>query len=165
MSALRLFRNWGAACVLATLMAACATIGSPVPGATQEQVQTSWGDPSASYALPDGQRLFYRRKPGEMQRLDFDAKGYLVAVEQIFTAQHFRTLTQGRWDAAQVQRTFGPPARRITASDKQEESGIVWIYSWLDFGTWRLARVRMNAASVVQGVEFVEDPLAGNHYR
>ena len=85
----RLVRNWGAACVLGALLAACATMGSPAPGATQEQVRSSWGEPSASYALPDGQRLFYRLKPGELQRLDFDAKGHLAAVEQVFTAQYF----------------------------------------------------------------------------
>lgn len=165
MNALRLARAWGAAGVFAALLAACASVGPPAPGATREQVHSRWGEPRASYALPDGQRLFYRRKPGELQRLDFDANGHLVAMEQIFTAAHFRALAQSHWEAAEVQRSYGPPARQMAAAEKQEESGAVWIYSWLDFGTWRLAQVRMNAAGVVQGVEFVEDTLADDRYR
>ena len=165
MRALRLARTWGATCMLGALLAACTSMGSPAPGATYEQVRSSWGEPRASYSLPEGQRLFYRRKPGELQRFDFDASGRLVTVEQVFTAEHFRALAQGRWDAAEVQRNFGPPARRIAAGEKEEESGFVWVYSWLDFGTWRLARVRIDGAGIVQGVEFVEDPLADDHYR
>lgn len=165
MSALRTLRTWGAACALAALLAACTSVGTLAPGATREQVHSRWGEPRASYALPDGQRLFYRRKPGELQRLDFDAAGRLTAMEQVFTAARFRALAQGHWDAAEVQRSFGPPERRVAAGENQEEGGSVWVYSWLDFGTWRLARVRMNGAGAVQGVEFTDDPLADDRYR
>ena len=161
----RTARTWGCAGLLAALLAACASVGPPVPGASREQIYSRWGEPRASYALPAGQRLFYRRKPGELQRLDFDANGRLVSMEQVFTAAHFRTLAQGHWEAADVQRSFGPPLRQMAAGEKQEERGSVWIYSWLDFGTWRLARVRMSAAGSVQGVEFVEDTQADDRYR
>jgi len=53
----------------------------------------------------------------------------------------------------------------MAAVENQDERGSVWVYSWLDFGTWRLAQVRMNAAGSVQGVEFVEDTLADDRYR
>ena len=165
MSAVRRACHWGAAGVLAALLAACASVGTPAPGATREQVQHRWGEPRASYALPDGQRLFYRRKPGELQRLDFDANGRLIGTEQAFTAANFQALAHGHWDAAQVQRNFGPPARRVAAGEGEAESGSVWVYSWLDFGTWRLARVRMSGAGVVQGVDFSDDTLADERYR
>lgn len=165
MNAFRLVRTCVAACVLGVLVVACASMGSPAPGFMREQVQSQWGEPLANYALPNGQRLFYKRKPGELQRLDFDATGRMVAMEQVFTAEHFRKLTQGRWEASEVQRSFGPPARRVAAGDTQEDSGFVWMYSWLDFGTWRLARVRIDSAGIVKGVGFVEDPLADSRYR
>ena len=61
------------------------------------------------------------------------------------------------------QRLFysGPPMRRKEDGEKAS----VWTYSWLDFGTWRLANFRFDAAGLVQGVEFSEDTLADDRYR
>ncbi|MGP1630445.1 MAG: hypothetical protein ACTS5V_10940, partial [Giesbergeria sp.] len=104
----RFVRALGAAGTLTLLLAACASsVLAPTPGATREEVQSRWGEPRASYALPRGQRLFFRVKPGELQRLDFDSSGRLVVAEQVLTAQQLRTLSEGRWDAAAVQRSFG----------------------------------------------------------
>ncbi len=149
------------ACVLAAALAGCATSPALGPGATPEQVQARLGAPRAAYALPTGLRLFYSGKPGERQRYDFDASNRLVSTEQVFTRQKFQQFAQGHHESAEVQRSLGPPMRR----KEDGETGSVWTYSWLDYGTWRLARLRFDAAGVVHGVEFSEDTLADDHYR
>lgn len=158
-------RTWTVVGVLAALLAACSAVGPPAPGATLEEVRSRWGEPRASYAVADGQRLFYRRKLGELERLDFDASGRLLKAQQVFTTDNFRAFAQGQWEAVDVQQSFGPPLRRIGAGEKHEDGASVWIYSWLDFDTWRVARVRMSGAGMVQSVEFAQDAQADDRYR
>lgn len=158
-------RALAASFLLAALLAACAMPGPLGPGATREQVQSRWGEPRASYALPSGQRLFYSPRPGERERLDFDASGRLVKREQVFSQANFQGLAQGTWDAAEVQRDFGPPDRRLAAAQNAEDASSVWVYSWLEFGKWRLARVRISGAGTVQTVEFADDARADERYR
>lgn len=167
-----LARAFGVACALALVLAACAsTVLSPTPGTTREEVERRWGEPRASYALPTGQRLFFRVKPGELQRLDFDTSGRLVVAEQVFTAENFRALSEGRWDAAAVQRQFGPPTRSTSAGDSKDggrdegKGARIWVYSWLDFGTWRLAQITLDSKGIVQGIELAQDPSADDRYR
>lgn len=165
MKALNPVRTWAAAGALAALLAACTAMGPPAPGATLDQVRSRWGEPRARYAVADGQHLFYQRKPGALERLDFDASGRLVKTEQVFTAEHFRALAQGQWTAVDVQQSFGPPARRIALAQQQDDNASVWIYSWLEFGVWHVAQVRMSAAGVVQSVDFSRDAKADDRYR
>ncbi|MBP6120209.1 MAG: hypothetical protein KA504_13110 [Giesbergeria sp.] len=159
------FRRAGSApCIVYALvvaLAGCATSSPLGSGATQEQVRGLLGVPRAAYALATGQRLFYSGKPGERLRYDFDANDRLVSMEQVFTRPQFQEFAQGRHDSAEVQRTLGPPMRRKEDGEKAS----VWTYSWLDFGTWRLANFRFDAAGLVQGVEFSEDTLADDRYR
>jgi hypothetical protein len=160
-SALHVLAAIGGALLLAAALAACATPTPAGAATTREQLQARLGAPRAAYALPTGQRLFYSDRPGERQRYDFDANDRLLATQQVFTRQQFQQLAQTRHDSTQVQRSLGPPLR----SRQEGEKGSVWTYSWLDFGTWRLALVRFDAAGVVQAVEFSEDTLADDRYR
>ncbi len=155
------------ACVAAALVG-CAAPAQIGPGAERALVQSRWGAPRASYGVDGGgQRWFYERTPGEQERLDFDANGRLLAREQVFSAAHFQALAQGQWDATAVLQSFGPPARRQAAVQEANEagSGSVWIYSWREFGKWRVARVRLSASGAVQGVEFADDTKADDRYR
>lgn len=166
MSAGPVLRTLVLTCCVAAL-AACAAPEAIGPGVARDQVQNRWGEPRASYAVGEGQRWFYERTPGEQERLDFDANGRLLARTQVFTAAHFLALSAGQWSATQVLQGFGPPLRRQAAVQEAGEdgSGSVWIYSWREFGKWRIARVRLGAEGVVQGVELADDTKADDRYR
>lgn len=162
MSAMSFFcRATGAMAVVAAL-AACG-ITAPVPPANSlDAVVARMGEPRARYALDSGQRLFYAVRPGEFESLDFDAAGHLVGRHRALSQERFAALAQRGGDAAAVQLEFGPPARKSVLEDG---AGLLWIYSWLEFDVWRLARVWFDKAGVFQRVELSEDPLADDRYR
>lgn len=150
-----------AALALCAVLAGCASSRGVVPGATADDVVARWGAPWATYQLPDGQRLLYRPQAGQVQSLDFDASGRLVAMEQVLTRQRFEDIKVGQWRALELQQTFGPPARRATDGEK----GSVWIYFFQEYGVHRLARIHLDAAGAVARVELADDPAADQRYR
>ncbi len=142
----------------------CAATGGGVvrPGATIDEVQAQWGMPKAQYQVDAGQRLFYSPQPWQVKRLDFDAQGRLQQVhEQMLTPALLSTIVVGQWRAADVQQGFGPPAHRSDDAGK----GGQWVYSYSEYGVFRLARVNFDAAGVVSSVVLGEDPAADNRYR
>lgn len=146
---------------LCAVLAGCASSRDVVPGATSDDVVARWGAPWATYQLPAGQRLLYRPQAGQVQSLDFDASGRLVAMEQVLTRQKLEGIKVGQWRASELQQTFGPPARRAADGDK----GSFWIYFFQEYGEHRLARIHLDAAGVVVRVEFADDPAADQRYR
>lgn len=150
-----------AACALAALLAGCAAPRDVQPGASVDDVLARRGTPWASYQLPTGQRLLYRPQVGQVQSLDFDASGRLVGMEQVLTRKKFDGIVVGQWRAAELQQTFGPPARRAADGDK----GHVWTYFFQEYGVHRLVRIQLDAAGVVGRVDFADDPAADDRYR
>lgn len=147
--------------VLCALLLGCATSSDVSRGATVDDVLARWGPPWATYQLPAGQRLLYRPQAGQVQSLDFDASGRLVAREQVLTRQKLEGITVGQWRAADLQQTFGPPARRAADGEK----GSVWTYFFQEYGVHRLVRIHLDAAGVVVRTEFADDPAADQRYR
>ena len=111
--------------------------------------------------LAKGQRLLYRPQPGQVQSLDFDTSGKLISMESVLTEPRLGAIAVGQWRAADVQQTFGPPNRR--AADG--EQGSVWTYFFASYGVHRRARIFLDAAGVVQRVDFADDPAADERYR
>lgn len=146
---------------MALVLLACAAPAAVRPGVSVDDVMARWGTPQAVYQLPTGQRLLYSPQAGQVQSLDFDAAGKLVAMEQVLTAQRLGTVTAGQWRAADVQQVFGPPARRAVNGDQ----GSVWTYFFQEFGTYRLVRIHLDPAGAVVRTEFADDPAAGLNYR
>lgn len=149
------------ALVLCALLSGCASSSDVSPGATVDDVLARWGAPWATYQLPVGQRLLYRPQAGQVQSLDFDASGRLVAREQVLTRQKLEGITAGQWRSAELQQTFGPPARRAADGEK----GSVWTYFFQEYGVHRLVRIHLDAAGVVVRTEFADDPAADQRYR
>ena len=156
----RLLAGW-AALVLALLVTACATSGAVRLGATVDEVVARQGEPFAAYQLAKGQRLLYRPQPGQVQSLDFDTSGKLISMESVLTEPRLGAIAVGQWRAADVQQTFGSPNRR--AADG--EQGSVWTYFFASYGVHRRARISLDAAGVVQRVDFADDPAADERYR
>ncbi len=145
----------------AMTFAACGVLPAAPATDTLAVTRASMGEPMAQYALPDGQRLFYRVRPGEVVRLDFDATGKRVSRHAALSRETFQALGKSRGDAAAVQLQFGLPARRSV----QEEGGLLWTYSWQEQDVWRMARVSFDKAGNFNAVEVVRDPQADERYR
>lgn len=146
------------ACVL---VAGCAVSREVPPGVSVDEVLARQGVPWASYQLPEGQRLLYSPQAGQVQSFDFDASGQLVGVEQVLIRKKFEGIAPGQWRAAEVQQTFGPPARHVADGEK----GSVWTYFFQEYGVHRLVRIHLDASGMVGRVDFADDPAADQRYR
>lgn len=146
-------RSWlrFAGLALAALLAACAAPQWEKPGATRAEVLSRLGRPTATYALPDGERLQYSQQPAgtQVHNLDFDAAGRLVRVEQTLDPGKFGRIQIDRWNARDLALLLGKPAwvERVALFD-----GVVWTYRYRDvsgFGFRRL-HVHLDPSGVVR---------------
>lgn len=149
----------------ACLLVSCASPGSPSndvrQGMSLDEVMVRWGQPHAVYQLAIGQRVFYRPFPWQVRSLQFDAEGRLTQIEeQVLTSDRLGRIVTGQWRAADLQQTFGPPARRKADA----EQGSVWLYFFREYGAHRLARIHLDKAGMVVRVELVDDPAADDGY-
>ena len=142
-------------------LAACGALPPASETDTLSTTRASMGQPMAQYALPDGQRLFYRVRPGEVVRLDFDANGQRVSRVTALSKESFLALSKSRVDVAAVQLQFGLPQSQSV----EEEGGLLWTYSWQEQDIWRLARVSFDKTGKFKAVEILEDPQADGRYR
>jgi hypothetical protein len=117
---------------------------------TREQVLASWGQPTRSVALPDGQRLQYSQQPSGQRvfMVDVDAGGQVRSVRQVMNRSDFaRIATDGSWMRADVEREFGPAPdnERVSSWD-----GPILTYRWregmIDLYYW----VYLDSAGVVR---------------
>lgn len=154
------YRALGAMAVVGVL-AACGSAPSAQPGNALDAAVARMGEPQARYALENGQRLFFAVRPGEVDRLDFDAAGQLVKRQRALSKAGFEALARRGGDAAAVQLEFGPPTRKLVLTDG---GGLQWTYSWREYDTWRLARVWFDKSGIFQRVEMLEDPKADDRY-
>ena len=128
---------------LAALLAACAAPQWEKPGATRAEVLARLGRPTASYGLPDGERLQYSQQPAgtQVHNLDFDAAGRLLRVEQALDPARFGRIQIDRWTAREVELQFGKPAwvERVVLFD-----GVVWTYRYRDVSGFGFRRLHLH---------------------
>lgn len=160
------FSNWKNARLVSSLAAllvlgACGALPSAPVSDSLAATRVSKGEPMAQYALPDGQRLFYKLRPGEIERLDFDASGARVGRQMALSRAAFAGLAKTGGDLASVQLAFGPAGKRSS----QEDGGLTWEYSWFEYDVWRVARVSFAKSGAFQRVDVIEDPVADDRYR
>lgn len=148
--------------VVASVLTACGSVAPVQERSALDATVASMGEPRARYALEDGQRLFFAVRPGEVDSLDFDARGHLLERRRALSAERFTALAKRGGDVAAVQLEFGPPARKQVLKDG---GGLQWTYSWREFGTWRLAQVWFDKSGTFQRLELVDDPKADDRYR
>jgi len=151
----------------AVLLAGCATHFTNVlqitPGTPREAVLARAGQPTRVVPLPQGgQRLQYSLQP--MGRfafmVDLDAGGRVTSARQVLTAAGFQRIEPGRWNRADVEREFGPPAR---IDGVASWDGPVMTYRWMDGDRSDMFYwVYLDRQDVVQrahpGMEFVNAP-------
>ena len=104
------------------------------PGVTTEaQIRDQMGQPETERALPDGgKRLEYPRGPQgtTTYMVDVDARGKLVAVTQVLTAQNFARVRIGMTQD-EVRQLLGKPGTVAVYRLKPET---VWSWEWQEGG-------------------------------
>ena len=141
---------------LAAQLAGCASPAWEKPGTLRADVVARLGPPSATFALPAGERLLYSELPAGFAAygLDFDAQGRLVRNEQVLTQTRFERIPVGEWTAADVQRTFGTPLR---VEQVARFDGDIWTYRFRQNSDPRLAHVHLDRQGVVRMVLFTDE--------
>ncbi len=113
---MRWMKTSGLALAATLLLAGCAALTPkfPQPGQDEAAVRAMMGQPTGSYAMPDGgRRLEYARGPAgrETYMVDLDAGGKVVAFEQVLNEQRFRQVVNGM-PADDLLRLLGRPGER-----------------------------------------------------
>ncbi|MEO7497002.1 MAG: outer membrane protein assembly factor BamE [Massilia sp.] len=145
----------------ALLLAGCATLGRtpPLVGDSVDAVRAKFGQPTAVYALPDGQVLEYASGPmGQftwMARIGAD--GRMRSFEQVLTGEKFATIKPGVATKDQVLRTIGRPAEVSRVALRNYE---VWSYRYKENGVWNsMMHVHFDANGVVGLMLNGPDPM------
>lgn len=141
----------------AVLLAGCAVPQWEKSGAMRAEVLGRLGRPTATHALPDGERLQYSQQPAgtQVHNLDFDAAGRLVRVDQALDPDKFSRIQIDRWTASEVELLLGRPGlvERVARFD-----GDVWTYRYQDFSGYRRLHVHLDRAGVVRQLLTTEEP-------
>ena len=142
------------------LVSGC-TAPSVQPGASREEVVSSYGTPSRVVALASGSRLQYSRQPAGQSAVmvDLDAAGRVTSVREVLNPAGFSTLVVGQSTREDTERALGRPASvdRVGAW-----SGDILTYRWRDHDQDMLFWFYLDASQVVQrtaqGMEFPVRP-------
>ena len=119
----------------AFLLAGCNMWGSPEKwvGQSEQQVLSSWGQPTARVSLPEGGvRLQYSGQPWGRYAwmIDLDQAGQVTQVYQALQNKYFMQIpVDGSWGREDVLREFGPPA---LVDHVASWKGDIWNYRWWD---------------------------------
>ena len=152
------------AAALSAVLAGCA--GNPFnayslqPGTAREAVIASLGRPTRVVLLPAGERLQYSLQPFGQSAwmVDLDSFGRVVRSRQVLTAAEFNRIEPGKWNRADVEREFGPPAM---VDGVASWNGPIMTYRWND-GSDMFYYVYLDTANVVRrahpGMEFHNAP-------
>jgi outer membrane protein assembly factor BamE (lipoprotein component of BamABCDE complex) len=106
------------------------------PGASQEQVRTTFGEPYAQWQDRDGvMRWSYPTGPmGRHTYLaEFDAAGRLANLVDVMNDRGFARLETGKSNQEDVRRLFGPPYRVIPFARMRQTA---WDYRFTDAWTY-----------------------------
>jgi hypothetical protein len=162
-------RRWLPALValgLAAALGACDVHNDPMrdpsripPGSSREFALQRLGPPTASYQLASGERLQYSRAPAgfEVNNIDLDATGHVVAVTQVLDERLFeQTIRPGDWTEEDVERTYGKPARvsRVGSFD-----GGIWEWRYKQNNTQRMLYIYVDPRGVVQRYQVADEHL------
>ena len=126
------------------------------PGTAREAVIASLGQPTRVVQLPGGERLQYSLQPFGQSAwmVDLDGSGRVVRSRQVLTATEFNRIESGKWNRADVEREFGPPAM---VDGVASWNGPILTYRWND-GSDMFYYVYLDTANVVRrahpGMEF-----------
>lgn len=140
----------GCALAAAAWLVGCASEPQWVPpGASRAEVLQQLGAPTATYALPTGERLQYSRQPAgfEVNNVDLDASGRVVAVTQELQEIRFGQILVDQWRVADVLRTFGRPEEISRVWSFQGE---VWQWRYRQLNTPRLLYIYIDPQGVVR---------------
>ena len=139
-----------ACATFALLLAACASDPTRLPvGVSRAEALQRLGQPTAIYALADGERLQYSRAPAgfEVNNVDLDAAGRVRAIRQELDERLFaRTIQTGVWREADVLRTYGRPFEidRVSSFD-----GTVWTWRYKAINERRLLFIYIDPTGLV----------------
>lgn len=126
---------------------------------SRDDVLARMGQPSRVLPLDGGTRLQYSRQPAGQQvfNVDLDARGRVVDIRQMLTAQEFQRITIGQWSRTDVERAFGAPA---SVEHAAHWPGDILSYRWSN-GQDMFYWVYLDARNVVQraepGVQYYHD--------
>jgi hypothetical protein len=141
----------------ALLLAGCAAPQWTQPGTSRADIITRLGPPTATYALPDGERLQYSQQPAgtQVHNLDLDAAGRLRSIDQVLEPEKFTRIVVDRWTARDVERLLGRPAlvEQVARFD-----GDVWTYRFQEFSGFRRLHVHLDRAGVVRQWLTTDEP-------
>jgi len=146
------------ALALAALLAGCSLMPERVPlGATQGEIESRLGRPTAMHALPEGTRLQYSRQPAGQQvyNLDLGTDGRLQQVEQVMDAGWLQRVEVDRWTREDALLHLGRPAlvERVARWD-----GDIWTYRFQEVTVSRQVHLHLDRAGVVRRVMFTDEP-------
>ena len=135
----------------ALMLAGCASEPTRLAlGSTRVEAIAQLGQPSAMYALGNGERRQYSRAPAgyEVNNVDLDAAGRVRSVRQELDERWFdATIQPGVWREADVVRTYGRPFElRQVAS----YAGVVWTWRYRAVNDVRLLHIYIDPAGLVQ---------------
>ncbi len=115
------------------------------------------GSPSATYALPAGQRLQFSWGPFGRQtwNVDLDAAGRVTAVTQALQPSELDKLSGRQLSTAEITRELGPPAiiDRVWSF-----SGDVWTWRYWEIGTPRFFHAYVDKAGMVVRTLSTDEP-------
>lgn len=155
-----LVRTGAMATLLATLVG-CASDPARLPeGLTRAQALERLGSPTATYPLPDGERLQYSREPAGQQvfNVDIDASGRVRAVQQVLDENRFDVIAVNQWREADLLRQFGQPAEigRVHSFD-----GVVWTWRFRQITLDRLLHVFIDRSGTVRRYQVTDEQRRG----
>lgn len=148
----------------ALLLAACAAAPAQIaPGTPRAAVAAQLGTPYSVSPLPGGgESWLYTTYPMGFYayHVDLDPAGRVARTEQVLTFERFAAIPVGRFTAADVRATFGPP---FVVERVSRFNGDVWTYRFIaDINLRRLAHVHIDPAGVVRHVMFTDEPMPGD---
>jgi len=159
-------RHWLLLALLSMGLAACDVRNDPTRdpsrlplGSTRESTIAYLGQPTASYRLASGERLQYSRAPSgyEVNNVDLDASGHVIAVTQVLDERRFAaTIQPGAWTEEDVERTYGKPARvsRVASFD-----GGIWEWRYKQDNNPRMLSIYVDPRGVVQRYQVSDEIL------
>jgi len=155
-------RAWSRALLLAWVLALGGCVAFPekiAPGTPQAQVLQDLGQPSARYALANGERLQYSMQPAgqRVYNVDFDASGRLVRAEQALSEALFgQRIQPNHWTREDILREYGPPAR---TEGVHNFKGRIWVWRYADGPVWRLLFIDVDPQGIVRGYSVGDEPM------
>jgi SmpA / OmlA family len=139
------------------LLAGCAVPQWTQPGTPRAEIIARLGPPTATYALPEGERLQYSQQPAgtQVHNFDLDASGRLRSIDQALEPEKFTRIVVDRWTARDVEYLLGRPGlvERVARFD-----GEVWTYRYHEFSGFRRLHVHLDRAGVVRQWLTTDEP-------